>query len=312
MLSVLFVAACTPLEEYPAQIIRCADMPVARTSAMAFAVGNKGYVVCGRGEENAVCSDMYVYDARSDIWSDAIETPLQARVNGTACAVGDKAYIGLGFCGYAYGDDAYLNDWWEYTPATDTWRQLADFPSENTVGAVAYTDGTHIYCVHGFGWGFSADMLCYDIASDIWTTIDRSRHPEYASMAGAGATCNGRHFFGTGYNTHSLSEWYEVDFQAEWTKRKSVPSKRENAVCAASSRYIYLANGQHFGGTLTDGKRFDDILRYDPQADMWTLAGHTSEAAINRIGFTINGIAYIGLGEDPLEQPLNTLYRIED
>ena len=73
-----------------------------------------------------------------------------------------------------------------------------------------------------------------------------------------------------------------------------------------------MANGQHFGGTLTDGKRFDDILRYDPQADMWTLAGHTSEAAINRIGFTINGIAYIGLGEDPLEQPLNTLYRIED
>ena len=42
------------------------------------------------------------------------------------------------------------------------------------------------------------------------------------------------------------------------------------------------------------------------------MSGHTEEAAINRIGFTINGIAYIGLGENKEEKPIKTLYRIED
>lgn len=287
-------------------------MPAARTSATAFGIGDKGYVLCGRGEDNAIYSDMYVYDASADRWLEAKETPLARRVNGCACVAGDKAYIGLGFCGHAYGDDAYLNDWWEYTPATDTWRRLADFPGENTVGAVAYTDGTHIYCVHGFGWGFTTDVLCYDIAADTWMVVTRPNPPEHASMAGTGATLQGRHYFGTGYNTHSLCEWYEIDFQSDWTKRKSVPGKRENAVCAASVNYIYLANGQHFGGTLTDGQTFDDILRYAPETDTWTLAGHTAEAAINRIGFTINGKAYIGLGEDPQGNILKSLYRIDD
>lgn len=59
-------------------------------------------------------------------------------------------------------------------------------------------------------------------------------------------------------------------------------------------------------------ENFDDILRYDPNTDTWTTAGHTEEAAINRIGFTINGIAYIGLGENKEEKPIKTLYRIED
>lgn len=292
--------------------MRCADMPVARTSATCFAVGEKAYVFGGRGDNSAIYNDIYIYDASNDQWSDAVETPLQKRVNGCACVVGDKAYIGLGFCGYAYGDDAYLNDWWEYTPATDTWKRLCDFPNENTVGAIGYTDGSRVYCVHGFGWGFTTDVLCYDIASDTWTAIDRRRTPEHASMAGAGATAGGRHYFGTGYNTHSLNEWYEIDFQGDWVARKNVPGRRENAVCAASADYIYLAGGQHFGGTLTDGKIFDDILRYDPNTDTWTPAGHTEEAAINRIGFTINGIAYIGLGENTEEKPIKTLYRIED
>ena len=147
-------------------------------------MGEKAYVFGGRGDNSVIYNDMYIYDASNDQWSDAVETPLQKRVNGCACVVGDKAYIGLGFCGYAYGDDAYLNDWWEYTPATDTWKRLCDFPNENTVGAIGYTDGNRVYCVHGFGWGFTTDVLCYDIASDTWTAIDRRRTPDIVCRSG--------------------------------------------------------------------------------------------------------------------------------
>ena len=59
-------------------------------------------------------------------------------------------------------------------------------------------------------------------------------------------------------------------------------------------------------------KVFDDILRYDILSDQWTLAGHTEEKAENRIAFTIDGVAYIGLGEDDKEKVVSSLYRIED
>ena len=73
-----------------------------------------------------------------------------------------------------------------------------------------------------------------------------------------------------------------------------------------------MAGGRHFGGVLTDGKVFDDIHRYDMFIDRWTLAGHTQEEAENRIAFIIDGVAYIGLGEDDKEVVLSSLYKIED
>lgn len=287
-------------------------MPVARTSAAAWGIEGKGYVFGGRDAQGELHNDLYIYTPADDRWQAAGETPLRARVSSCACVVGEKVYVGLGFNGKVYTESAYLRDWWEYTPTSNTWRRLSDYPNDHTVGAVAYADGGKIYCVHGFGSSFTAEVACYDIASDTWTIQPRLHYPERASMAGAGGTTQGRHFFGTGYSTKSLNEWFEVDLQGEWTKRRNVPGKREMSVGVGTDQYLYLAGGQHFGGTLTDGVVYDDILRYHPDEDRWTIAGRTDEKAYNRIGFCLEGKAYIGLGEDAEEHILSSLYRIEE
>ena len=287
-------------------------MPVARTSAMAWSMNGKGYIFGGRDAQRKLCNDVWAYSPQEDMWEKVCDAPIHARVNGVAIAVGETVYIGLGFNGGAYQTTAYLQDWWAFSVADTSWTQLASYPNANTVGAIAYAEGNKIYCIHGFGTGFTADVLCYDIATDTWTSIDRPNRRDEMAMAGAGASLNGRHFYGTGYNTRSLDYWYEITDFAHWQKRTHVPHSRENAVCAASGKYIYLAGGRHFGGMLTDGKVFDDILRYDILSDQWTLAGHTEEKAENRIAFTIGNAAYIGLGENEKEVVVSSLYRIED
>ncbi len=279
---------------------------------MAWSIGGKGYVFGGRDGFGNTCNDLWVYEPAADMWCSLGEQPLPARVNGTAIAAGEKVYVGLGFNGHAYQDKAYLQDWWMYSPADSTWSRLANFPNSNTVGAIPFAEGGKIYCVHGFGTGFSADVVCYDIASDTWTAIDRPNRKEEAAMAGAGASIGGRHFYGTGYNTTNLCYWYEIVSVTDWIKRADVPGKRETAVCTATEQYIYLSGGRHFGGLLNGGKVYDDILRYDPQQDAWTLAGHLPHKAENQIAFSIGGVAYIGLGENDEEGVLSDLYKIED
>ena len=78
---------------------RCADAPVALTSAAAFSINGQGYVFGGRQADGSLSNHLYTYDAASDTWTDLGETPLKARVRSRAVSVDDEVYIGLGFNG---------------------------------------------------------------------------------------------------------------------------------------------------------------------------------------------------------------------
>lgn len=302
----------TSLTNTPSRVTQCCDIPVHRTSAIAWSHEGEGYLFGGRDEEGQIHHDLWKYNPLQDTWTDLGNTPLVSRVNGCACCVGDKVYMGLGFRNAVYQDSSYLRDWWEYTPAKNTWRRLNDFPNKNTAGAIVYVDNNNIYCVHGFGVGFTTDVICFDIETECWHVKKQLRHKEEASMAGAGTSLRGRHFYGTGYNTRSLDSWYEIQWENEWITKADVPSKREMAICTSTDQYIYLIGGRHFGGSLTDGKLYDDILRYDIDTDQWALAGTTFETGENRFAFTIDGVAFVGGGENDDTGVLNSFYRIED
>ena len=164
-------------------ITRCKDIPVGRAHAMAWSANGQGYILGGRDSVGVLHNDLWAYDPQSDTWKKIEDSPLTARVNGTACAVGEKIYLGLGFHQRPYQSSAYLQDWWEYTPLTNEWRRLQDFPNKNTVGAVSYTQDNKIYCVHGSGVGFTADVIAYDIANNQWEIINRPHRNDRMGMA---------------------------------------------------------------------------------------------------------------------------------
>ena len=270
----------------------------------------------GRDANSTYLNDLWQYDATLDRWTSLGDAPLVARVNSTMAAYGNAIYVGLGYSAHgAYRDTAYQRDWWEYTPATDTWWRLADFPNSRTVAAVSFAQNGSIYVLYGFGYGFSNDVCRYDIATDTWTTYPENDARAKANFGGRGALLDGLFYYGTGYNTHNLTQWYAVDIAGDhWQKKKSLPGKGRNfGACAATKNHLYFLGGRYFGGDLTGGEVFDSFFRYSPSEDRWELCGTMPcGRAENQIAFSIGGKAYFGLGENENGQVLKTLYYIDE
>ena len=289
-------------------------MPSPRASAVAFSVGEKGFVFGGRNANGTLCNDMWQYDPVSDTWHNQDASPLLPRVHAMAQVAGDAVYIGLGFRGRVYTDSCYLRDFWHYTPATGEWKRLADFPNANTIRPVTYLVGQQIYVLYGGGTGFSRDITVYDIPTDTWTTLSDNHLRALAGYGCMGATCQGRCFLGGGFNTGNLDQWYEAHLDSDqWDKLRAVPhGGRTLAACAANSCAVYVLGGRHWGGTLTTGHLFADILSFSPETERWTDCGTMPYGETeNLVAFAIGERIYFGLGEDIDGNIHNQFYRID-
>lgn len=291
-------------------------MPSPRASATTFVIDGKAYLFAGRDADGLSHNDLWRYSPETDTWEDLGETPLRARVHASACVADGKVYIGLGFIGRYSRDTSYLQDWWEYTPQTQQWKQLANYPNSYTDHATAFAGEGELYVGYGFCWNYRRDFFRYDIAADRWDSIDVNvpfhGYPT-RSFGGTGCSCQGRHFMGTGFYKGSLSWWAELVDGTHWEARKEVPGRtRTLAASAATKDYIYLSAGMHYGGVNTTGEVLRDIRRYDPQTDRWTFVATLPEGLINHVSFAIGKRVFVGLGETEEWQVTDKLYYFEE
>ena len=298
-------------------ISTCASIPVPRASAVCFVVGNYAYVFGGRDVKGYYLNDLWRYDIANDNWIQMKTPPLQSRVNATACVYDGVVYLGLGFNGQYTNSTGYLSDWWSYNATTDTWQQLSDFPANTTARAISFVGDDELYVGYGFCWTYERDMYRYDIASNTWRFIDvhldrKAFTFPMRSFGGVGATCQNRHFAGTGFRAYSLNWWGEFMDEGTWIKRKDVPGyKRTTAACAATNDFVYVIGGMHFGGVNTDGKILGDIQQYNPRTDSWLHVGYLPNGGrMNHIAFGVKDRIYVGLGENEDIQVCGDLYCI--
>lgn len=312
----LLLCACT--SKTPERIetfTRLTDCPAAVAAARAFAVADKAYVYGGRDVEGKVLSTLHIYDPATDTWT-LTSTPMRGRVNAAVAVWEQKAYVGLGYNGTLHDTTSYLQDWWVFEPQANTWTQLAPMPVKDTDAPVVWALGGAIYVAHGFHDRYSRDVWRYDIAKNEWTQLNDGLalmdYPD-RTFGSVGAVCQGRCFAGTGHFKQSQSQWSEYLTEThEWIRLKPVPgSGRVCATATANDNHVYVIGGWHFGGSLTNGFLYDDVLCYDPQTDTWTLSGQMPDGKNeNRISFTLNNHVYFGLGENA-DGPNNHLYRID-
>ena len=314
---------CNRLQEPENQLVfeTCTNLPEARTAATAFVVDGKAYIVGGRTLSSDACKtnangypkNLWQYDPTTDTWTGLGEVPFGSRVHATAQVVGSDVYVGLGFSGGVYNENNYHRDWWRYTPATHTWQQLDSFPNDYTNDCAAYYLDGKIYACYGFGtYGYSRQIGEYDIASDTWTAHETSYKNATHGISLTGAQVGERCFLGGGWNSKNLNErqWYEFDPATDrWTERAKMPSGRVYTATTTDSRYIYVMGGRHFGGSLTTGEVYDQVLCYDTGKDIWTLHGHLPGGAReNAVAFTIGNRHFVGLGNDADEQILSDMH----
>lgn len=154
--------------------VRMSDFDgLARGEASGFTIGNKGYLIGGfNGNRNSTrMSDLWVYDMDMDAWTQLADCPGSARSGATAFAIEDKGYLGTGYNYTNESGEIYLNDFWEYDPASNVWTQKADFPGSARYDAVSFSVDGKGYIGAGYDGNYLKDFYSYDPQSNIWTQI---------------------------------------------------------------------------------------------------------------------------------------------
>ncbi|MFM9911149.1 MAG: kelch repeat-containing protein [Chitinophagaceae bacterium] len=153
---------------------RIANFPgAARSEAVGFAVGDKGYVGSGRIISLGF-NDFWEYDPTTNSWNKKPDFPGIYRSWNFGFSIGNKGYTGSGFI-----NSNQTNEFWEYDQAMDLWNSRSDFPGGVREWAVGFSIDTKGYIGSGFnGITASNDFWEYNSISDSWT--------QRASIAGPG------------------------------------------------------------------------------------------------------------------------------
>jgi hypothetical protein len=121
--------------------------------AVGFSIDGKGYIITG-GYSTLPGNEVWEYDSNLDTWTRKKDFPGLPRKNAMGFAIGSKGYVGGGFDGripsyYGTWDQLNVartnrfNDFWEYTPSTDSWVRKEDIPG-NTYSDVNPDPGNPI------------------------------------------------------------------------------------------------------------------------------------------------------------------------
>lgn len=297
------------------KLIECSSMPSPVAGAGWCVYNNEIYAFGGRNNSGNYTNDIWKYTPSTDTWENIGVAPFDACVSLSACVVNDCGYIGLGYTGPIHRETSYRRDFWEYNFITNTWKRLADFPSNTTVKNCLLADDNAIYALYGFYRQFTNDIYRYDMSTNSWTKVEAYIENSIPrAMDVVGTTCQYRHFVGTGFNHGSLrfwAEWLPIEKKLE-KKSKILGPGRNAAACCATEDYVYIAGGRHYGDTLSTGFLFQSIQRYNPQHDNWCYVGNMPYKAENMVIQNVENQLFIGLGETSDRIIQNNWYRIEE
>jgi N-acetylneuraminic acid mutarotase len=285
---------------------------LARASAFCFTIGNKGFVGCGRNNDSTL-SDFWEFNPDSSRWIKKSNFIGIARVSAVATVLNGKAYVGLGYSPQIgwLESQCYLKDFYEYSPETDKWKSLADFPSKQSDACIAFSCNNKVFVATGFdSESFGNCTWLYDPLSNTWKEVGQM------DVARANAICvdNGRIFAGLGYNSNlNVTDWYEFDtINYNWNARKSMPDNgRLVAMNFIINGKVFVAGGRHWGGDCDPRADITSIYQYNASNDSWSKSGNNKNFARERaISFSFNNEAYFGLGENDLGL-LSDFWKIE-
>ena len=81
------------------------DYAIARYGAVAFTLGNKGYVTCG--QNGSYVTTTWEYDPIADVWKQKTGFEGSARIGAVAFTLRDRAFVATGNSGSLWFDNMY-------------------------------------------------------------------------------------------------------------------------------------------------------------------------------------------------------------
>jgi N-acetylneuraminic acid mutarotase len=268
-----------------------------RERAVAFSIGDFGYVCAGVDTSETLLKDLWQYDPISDTWMQKADLPGVARRDAIAFAVNGKGYVGTGMDNANALVGAKLKDLWEYDPSTNSWTQKADFPGSGGNGiyfATAFSADNKGY-VCGGKWGpslYSSQLWEYKPSTNQW--IQRANFPGGFRYQLSSFAIGNQGYVGLGAN----QDTYKKDFYRynpgsnQWTQIADFIGNERGGACAFSMKdrgFICLG---------TNGGLLGDLIEYNTTLNTWEIrAAYGGSERKNAICFVVNDRAFVGLGK---------------
>lgn len=273
--------SCTEEDEYTQGqwMKRASYNGYARAYACSFTIGDKGYLCCGfRGYTKDYINDLWEYDMASGVWTQCESMPVAGRKAGVGFAVNGKGYITTG--SMKDGSSSYfVDDTWEYDPATDTWTQKDNFAGGPRDGALAFSIGGYGYVGTGYNDDTIGRMMDFyrfnpgAAAGEQWQVVtgfggEKRRYGSAFVIDEVAYICCGEN------NGTNVVDFWKFD-GTTWTQLRDIANTdsdndydddyaiaRNSAVAFAIDGYGYVATGTRSGITA-------DYWKYNPERDLW-------------------------------------------
>lgn len=249
------------------------------TYGFCFVIGTKAYVGLGANYEGEGFYDtantrkynyreVWMYDAVADSWTKKRDFPGAPRVMPFSFATNGIGYVGCGDS--TSGNVDFIQDFWKYDPAADSWTRLRDFPKQEAVGFSGFSLADGGYVLEG-GPGNPSAPVSGPYSEVLWK-----------------------------YNAANDS----------WQKRAPLPVRDfVSAVVFSIGNKAYAALGRFYDGDTPPAAR-EDFWEYDPAQNTWTKKADTGGGQrLLSTGFAAGGKGYIGLGTgDYYEELMNDFW----
>jgi len=195
----------------------------ARYGAVAFALSNQGYVVSGN--DGNFLKDTWVYDASANEWTQGVSFYGSKRSDASVFIYNNEAFV-LG----GINNGTYLNDFYAFSPATNTWRELRKISSVSDddydddygdlirrANGMSFVLGDKAYYTMGTRSGILASTWEYDFSTDLW--VEKTSFEGSAREGGIGFSLDGRGYILTGNNSSyrfdDMWEFFPGDEQSD-------------------------------------------------------------------------------------------------
>ncbi|XP_062273732.1 ectoderm-neural cortex protein 1-like isoform X1 [Scomber scombrus] len=254
------------IDQKAKEIILKAEIPSPRKEFSACAIGCKVYITGGRGSENGVSKDVWVYDTSHEKWSKAAPMLIARFGHGSSelkqCLYVVGGHTSVSSCLRA-SPTVSLKQVEKYDPLTNKWSMVS--PLREGVSNAAVVSVKHKLFAFG-GTSVTHEKLpkvqCYDPLENQWTVPASCPQPWRYSAAAVLSN----HIFVMGGDTEfSACTAYKFSTDSyQWTKVGDVTAKRMSCQTVASGNKMYVVGG-YFG---TQNCKTLDC--YDPTLDAWS------------------------------------------
>ncbi len=216
----------------------------ARSGAVGFCIGPKGYLGTGSDSSFFYYNDFWEYDPIVNTWTQKADFGGTPRVNAVCFSIGTKGYIGTGnglnFTSY--------NDLWEYDPAQNIWIQKTSLGGTTRSSAVGFSINTKGYICSGANFGFGVlltDLWEFDPSVNSWT---QKANMIFSGRYGAtGFSIGNKGYIGTGnYGGSVRNDFWEYNVLVNnWTHKADFGGvAREGAIGFSIGSRGYIGTGQ--------------------------------------------------------------------